>query len=93
QLREIESPPPNRRLSGRLKQDREQQLLKEKNTIEDSLNLIIYPILTLPLELTSEIFLHCVPMEPVPTVGDAPMLLGRICREWRQIAYGDPRLW
>ncbi|KAJ7648639.1 hypothetical protein DFH06DRAFT_1095428 [Mycena polygramma] len=93
QLREIESPPPNRRLSERLKQDRERQLLKEKNTIEESLNLIIYPILTLPVELTSEIFLHCVPVEPVPSVRVAPMLLGRICQEWRQIAYGDPRLW
>ncbi|KAJ6478054.1 hypothetical protein C8R47DRAFT_1051286 [Mycena vitilis] len=91
QLREIESPPPNRRLSDRLKEDRQRQLLKEQITIEEALELIVYPILTLPVELTSEIFFHCI--EPVPSVRVAPMLLGRICREWRLIAYDDPRLW
>ncbi|KAJ7639611.1 hypothetical protein DFH06DRAFT_966108, partial [Mycena polygramma] len=78
----------------RLKQDRQQQLLKEKTTIEKSLDLIVYPILTLPVELTSEIFLHCLPAEPVQrSLWVAPMLLGRICRRWREIAYDDPRLW
>ncbi|KAJ7751691.1 hypothetical protein B0H16DRAFT_1225672, partial [Mycena metata] len=54
----------------------------------------VYPILTLPVELTAEIFVHCLPDDPVPPSGKvAPMLLGRICRKWRNIAKGTPRLW
>ncbi|KAJ7122296.1 hypothetical protein C8R44DRAFT_590585, partial [Mycena epipterygia] len=54
----------------------------------------IYPILTIPSELTSEIFLHCLPDEPVSaSASTAPMLLGMVCREWRFVAHGDPRLW
>ncbi|KAJ7122169.1 hypothetical protein C8R44DRAFT_530196, partial [Mycena epipterygia] len=54
----------------------------------------IHPILTIPSELTSEIFLHCLPDKPVlPSASAAPILLGMICREWRFIPHGDPRLW
>ncbi|KAJ6513508.1 hypothetical protein DFH09DRAFT_854290, partial [Mycena vulgaris] len=48
----------------------------------------------IPVELTSEIFLHCLPDEPqIPSASAAPMLLGAICGDWRTIAHGDPRLW
>ncbi|KAJ7460614.1 hypothetical protein FB451DRAFT_1269684 [Mycena latifolia] len=51
--------------------------------------------LTLPSEITSEIFLHCLPdtefVEPDPS--SAPLLLCYICREWRQIALATARLW
>ncbi|KAJ7762570.1 hypothetical protein B0H16DRAFT_1231402, partial [Mycena metata] len=54
----------------------------------------VYPILTLPVETTSEIFLHCLPDYAIyPSGAVAPMLLGRICRQWRNIACGIPRLW
>ncbi|KAF7368684.1 F-box domain-containing protein [Mycena venus] len=84
----------NRRTSTRLKQERQRRLMKEKETIQESLDLIIYPILGIPVEITSEIFLHCLPVVAArPDANLAPMLLGRICRKWRQITCNTPRLW
>ncbi|KAJ6622698.1 hypothetical protein B0H10DRAFT_2012412 [Mycena sp. CBHHK59/15] len=53
----------------------------------------------IPPEIISEIFLHCLlnsrprPGELAPRPSDAPMLLGRICRQWREIALWTPELW
>ncbi|KAJ7181111.1 hypothetical protein C8R46DRAFT_866318, partial [Mycena filopes] len=52
------------------------------------------PILTIPFETTAEIFVHCLPELPAQPSGTiAPMLLARICRQWRNIACSTPRLW
>ncbi|KAF8217121.1 hypothetical protein K438DRAFT_1748230 [Mycena galopus ATCC 62051] len=84
----------SRRSSGRLREERQRRLMKEKITIQDSLRLIIYPILAIPVELTSEIFLYCLPaVDAQPSTKLAPLLLGQICRMWRDIAYTNPRLW
>ncbi|KAJ7895663.1 hypothetical protein B0H14DRAFT_2681302, partial [Mycena olivaceomarginata] len=70
-----------------------------KQSIQDQLDGIIYPILTLPHEITSEIFLHCFPpfpdvgMKGAPNSAQAPLLLLRVCRTWRDIAVSIPRLW
>ncbi|KAJ6560449.1 hypothetical protein B0H19DRAFT_1147755 [Mycena capillaripes] len=58
----------------------------------------IHPILTLPPEITSEIFVHCLPTpaereRDVVNTAEAPLLLTHICREWRQIAISTPALW
>ncbi|KAJ7751656.1 hypothetical protein B0H16DRAFT_1260536, partial [Mycena metata] len=72
----------------------QRRLTEEKTSIQRSLDSILYPILTLPTEITAEILLHCLPDKPVAPSGNvAPMLLGRICRKWRDIACGTPRLW
>ncbi|KAJ7464355.1 hypothetical protein FB451DRAFT_962759, partial [Mycena latifolia] len=48
----------------------------------------------IPIKITSEIFLHCLPDEPQqPSQSTAPMLLGAVCKEWRIISRGNPRLW
>ncbi|KAJ7784149.1 hypothetical protein B0H16DRAFT_1491473 [Mycena metata] len=60
-----------------------------------------YPVLTLPHELTSEIFLRCLPPVPElssdakngPNASLAPLLLLRICRTWRNVALSTPHLW
>ncbi|KAJ7639609.1 hypothetical protein DFH06DRAFT_1478347, partial [Mycena polygramma] len=78
---------PNRRV------DQKRSLLQEKTSVEESTTRVNCPILTLPAELTSEIFILCVPGEHIPSRRVAPLLWGYICREWRRIAYGDPRLW
>ncbi|KAJ7629667.1 hypothetical protein DFH06DRAFT_1225076 [Mycena polygramma] len=55
-----------------------------------------YPVLTLPPELVSEIFIHFLPPYPgiPPLAGNlSPTLLTQICRRWRQIALGTPALW
>ncbi|KAJ6513509.1 hypothetical protein DFH09DRAFT_941412, partial [Mycena vulgaris] len=77
----------------RLHKERQRRLNNEKKAIQTTMNLITFPILTIPAEITSEIFLHCLPAEPQLPTSAAPMLLGAICREWRSIAHGDPRLW
>ncbi|KAJ6560440.1 hypothetical protein B0H19DRAFT_1261041 [Mycena capillaripes] len=65
-------------------------------TLQIPLNSIVYPVLSLPPEITCEIFIHCLPTkwwtEAVnPKV--APLLLTHICRAWRQIAIFLPALW
>ncbi|KAJ7630126.1 hypothetical protein DFH06DRAFT_1224953 [Mycena polygramma] len=53
-----------------------------------------YPILTLLTEITVEIFVRCLPDEPSgPRTYTAPLLLGRICRTWRNISLSTPELW
>ncbi|KAJ7641165.1 hypothetical protein FB45DRAFT_738028 [Roridomyces roridus] len=55
-----------------------------------------YPVLTLPNEITSEIFLHFLPPYPAcpPLTGVAsPTNLTRNCRKWRDIALALPKLW
>ncbi|KAJ6607929.1 hypothetical protein B0H10DRAFT_2069832 [Mycena sp. CBHHK59/15] len=71
----------------------------ERRSIRKKLRALIYPVLTLPDEVTSEIFVHCLP--PVateqwpsnPSNSDAPLLLLRICSTWKDIALATPRLW
>jgi hypothetical protein len=55
----------------------------------------VYPILTLPNEITSEIFMHCLPSYPYTTLNprNAPMLLLHICKAWRSVAISTPSLW
>ncbi|KAJ6581213.1 hypothetical protein B0H19DRAFT_1251447 [Mycena capillaripes] len=51
--------------------------------------------LTIPLELTSKIFLHCLPDSEFicSDAYSAPLLLCHICRQWRHIAVNTPGLW
>ncbi|KAJ7736559.1 hypothetical protein DFH07DRAFT_842893 [Mycena maculata] len=51
-------------------------------------------MLSIPVEIASEIFIHCLPHDPPkPSASIAPMLLTAICQKWRYIALSDPRLW
>ncbi|KAJ7134024.1 hypothetical protein C8R43DRAFT_1022215 [Mycena crocata] len=55
-----------------------------------------YPVLTLPNEITSEIFINFLPPYPVrpPIIGPlSPSFLCRICRRWRDVALATPWLW
>ncbi|TDL15263.1 hypothetical protein BD410DRAFT_683257, partial [Rickenella mellea] len=53
------------------------------------------PILQIPHEITSEIFQNCLPEDkfPQPSVECAPVQVSRVCRTWRRLAIGTPRLW
>ncbi|KAJ7290312.1 hypothetical protein C8J57DRAFT_1275679 [Mycena rebaudengoi] len=69
-------------------------LTAERNAIQAELDSIVFPVLTLPPEITSEIFVNCLPgqpQDPEPLV--APLLLTGICRNWRTIALSTPELW
>ncbi|KAJ7762043.1 hypothetical protein DFH07DRAFT_1059748 [Mycena maculata] len=75
---------------GLLRQ-RLEQLQDERTVLLDSLS---FPILTLPTEITAEIFAWTLPRTPRdPRSSDAPLLLTRICQQWRNIALSIPQLW
>ncbi|KAJ7650520.1 hypothetical protein FB45DRAFT_697919, partial [Roridomyces roridus] len=50
---------------------------------------IIFPILSIPPELTVAIFMACVKEHPQQD----PLALSHVCCQWRQIALGTPELW
>ncbi|KAJ7742585.1 hypothetical protein B0H16DRAFT_1563054 [Mycena metata] len=53
------------------------------------------PVLTLPTEIVSEIFVHFLPYPKTPsfTGRSSPNVLGQICSNWREIALSTPSLW
>ncbi|KAK7062341.1 hypothetical protein R3P38DRAFT_2495406, partial [Favolaschia claudopus] len=60
---------------------------------------LFYPVLSLPTEIISEVFDHCLPHNPdrseslAPFHESAPFLLLHVCRKWRAIAIATPRLY
>ncbi|KAJ7167826.1 hypothetical protein C8R46DRAFT_1094259 [Mycena filopes] len=70
-------------------------------TLDGPATIVSSPVLALPPEITSEIFLHCLPPIPelssypkdAPRSSRAPLLLLRVCRAWRDIAMSTPHLW
>ncbi|KAJ7757582.1 hypothetical protein B0H16DRAFT_1689592 [Mycena metata] len=69
-------------------------------SIQRPLDGIVYPVLTLPPEIMSNIFLHCLHLPNLddqrrtgPTPIHAPLLLLQVCRAWREIALSTPHLW
>ncbi|KAJ7108320.1 hypothetical protein C8R44DRAFT_299040 [Mycena epipterygia] len=67
----------------------------EERELEDSLALLVYPIITLPNEITTHIFVACLPEDGrvMPSPRTAPLLLAQICRQWRNIALSTGELW
>ncbi|KAF7334600.1 F-box domain-containing protein [Mycena venus] len=61
--------------------------------IQDELDSIVYPVLTLPAEITSHIFTQSLPIDATPSRYAAPLLLTQVCRLWRTIALATPNLW
>ncbi|KAJ7704604.1 hypothetical protein B0H17DRAFT_1193807 [Mycena rosella] len=69
---------------------------QEKDSVQGHLDAYRYPVLTLPNEIMSEIFVHFLPVYPYrsPLIGPrSPALLAQICRKWRDIALSTPELW
>ncbi|KAJ7462113.1 hypothetical protein FB451DRAFT_1562674 [Mycena latifolia] len=76
-----------------------QKLLTKRDSAQLELDSIVYPVLTLPPEITAEIFVDCLPTSRTDCEWnaadpqEAPMLLSHVCRTWREIAIGTPALW
>ncbi|KAJ7805966.1 hypothetical protein B0H13DRAFT_2487110 [Mycena leptocephala] len=71
-------------------------LRAEKAQVQGRLDSYKYPVLTLPNEIVSEIFIHFLPPYPQcpPLSGSlSPNTLVRICRQWREVALDTPALW
>ncbi|KAJ7430431.1 hypothetical protein B0H11DRAFT_1627498, partial [Mycena galericulata] len=73
-----------------------QALRAEQDLIKGQLDDYKYPVLALPNEIVSEIFIHFLPVYPLcpPQTGLlSPTILTQICRKWREIALTTPALW
>ncbi|KAJ7277529.1 hypothetical protein C8J57DRAFT_1126849 [Mycena rebaudengoi] len=71
-----------------------QELESHKAAVQEQLAAYAYPILTLPPEIGSEIFLQCLPrdiVDPIPS--EVPLSLLGICRAWDTLALSTPALW
>ncbi|KAK6972120.1 F-box domain-containing protein [Favolaschia claudopus] len=72
------------------------ELRRQKTLVQQRLDAYIYPVLSLPNEIISLIFVHALPTHPNwPTFAGpgSPTLLTHICSKWRQIALSTPQLW
>ncbi|KAF7366412.1 F-box domain-containing protein [Mycena sanguinolenta] len=72
------------------------ELRVEKAIAQERLDSYKYPVLTLPNEIISEIFVHTLPRYPIcpPLAGAlSPTSLIQICRKWRAVALATPTLW
>jgi len=65
------------------------------STFVGSHQALLAPIRRLLPEILQEIFYHCLPIAHNALMSDkeASLLLGRVCRGWRQIVYSTPKLW
>ncbi|KAJ6454600.1 hypothetical protein C8R45DRAFT_1111849 [Mycena sanguinolenta] len=71
-------------------------LKAEKLRTQERLESYTHPVLTLPNEITSEIFLKFIPDYPSPpplTGLLSPTTLTHVCHRWRAIAHSTPALW
>ena len=78
--------------------DVRRQFLDKRDQILASMRVhqgLVSCIRRLPPEILSEIFVMCLPPETyiAPKTGVAPLLLAGVCRRWRKVALGTPRLW
>ncbi|KAJ7889293.1 hypothetical protein B0H14DRAFT_3127016 [Mycena olivaceomarginata] len=70
-------------------ENQKERLRVERKHLLESLDSIVYPVLTLPPEITSEIFIHCVR----GYTRHGPLLVASVCKAWRTIALTTPVLW
>ncbi|KAF7361063.1 F-box domain-containing protein [Mycena sanguinolenta] len=71
-------------------------LKNELKSVQARLDAYRYPILTMPNEMVSHIFVYTLPPYPLcsPLWGHfSPNALGQVCRKWRDIALSTPMLW
>ncbi|KAJ7031586.1 hypothetical protein C8F04DRAFT_694205 [Mycena alexandri] len=77
-----------------------EKLREKRQAAQTELDSLVYPVLTLPPEITAEFFLWCLPTSSggtewnqVRALDEAPMLLCHVCSAWRDIAFSTPALW
>ncbi|KAG1863562.1 hypothetical protein DFJ58DRAFT_868692 [Suillus subalutaceus] len=75
-----------------------EQLVEKQDKITQSMNShkrLVSSLRGLPTEILSQIFVYCLPEDSHLSLAQnqAPVLLTRICREWRKVAVDMPNLW
>ncbi|KAJ7471523.1 hypothetical protein B0H11DRAFT_2040334 [Mycena galericulata] len=77
--------------------EQQRQVLKrletDKSLAQRHLNDMRDPMARLPLEISSKIFILCLPLIPEPGASHIPMLFLNICNNWTDIALATPTLW
>ncbi|KAJ6487239.1 hypothetical protein C8R47DRAFT_1320828 [Mycena vitilis] len=75
--------------------DERPTLEQVRSRFQGYLNGELDPMTRLPLELSSDILLRCLPAacSPIPDSDAAPMVFLKICRSWTKIALSQPALW
>ncbi|KAJ6508386.1 hypothetical protein C8R45DRAFT_441359 [Mycena sanguinolenta] len=81
------------RIDAQIAQLREKRALLQEPV--DAHKALISSMRLIPQDILQEIFISCLPTKHNALIdhNEAPLLLGRINRHWRQIAYSTPRLW
>lgn len=79
-------------------QSRSSQLSLEREHLRRGINSyrsMLAPVRRLVPEILQEIFYHCLPIShnAIMRSNEAPLFLGRVCSQWRQVTYSTPRLW
>ena len=74
------------------------QISKTRDGLQAAANqhqALISPLRRLPPELLQVIFVCCLPLHrnAVMHSSEAPVLLGRVCSEWRRISLSTPEVW
>ncbi|KAJ6508274.1 hypothetical protein C8R45DRAFT_966808 [Mycena sanguinolenta] len=61
----------------------------------DAHKALISPMRCIPQDVLLEIFFACLPSEHNALIdpAEAPLVLGHICRHWREVAHSTPMLW
>ncbi|KAJ7364915.1 hypothetical protein DFH08DRAFT_840311 [Mycena albidolilacea] len=71
------------------------ELYASLKTPIDAHRALISPMRCIPQDVLLAIFSSCLPSEHNALIdpAEAPLLLGRICRHWRDVTYSTPILW
>ncbi|KAJ7748001.1 hypothetical protein B0H14DRAFT_3513916 [Mycena olivaceomarginata] len=61
----------------------------------DAHRALISPLRRIPQDVLLDIFSSCLPSghNALIDAAEAPLLLGRVCRHWRDVTYSTPMLW
>ncbi|KAJ7490698.1 hypothetical protein FB451DRAFT_1513555, partial [Mycena latifolia] len=68
-------------------------LEQDKSDVRRDLNSIFDPMARVPLEISSNIFMRCLPMHQGPDSTTAPMVFLAVSNLWSNIALSTPSLW
>ncbi|KAJ7234799.1 hypothetical protein C8J57DRAFT_995544, partial [Mycena rebaudengoi] len=74
---------------------RVKELDNRRSAVQLKLDQYTYPVITLPPEITSEIFLQCLPAGQYisPHLSNAPLVFLAVSRAWRNLSLANPSLW
>ncbi|KAJ7678779.1 hypothetical protein B0H17DRAFT_1206552 [Mycena rosella] len=66
---------------------------RSKSALQRRLNALRDPLACLPVEISSEIFVQCLPSDQPPDARYAPLLFLNVCNTWKDIALATAGLW